>query len=49
MFQRYDQTKKDKVKIERLQEYNKIKMKGMEDRLESLEALLKEQNKRISK
>jgi integrase len=42
-----DQTKKDKVKIERLQEDNKIKMKGMEDRLESLEALLKEQNKRI--
>ncbi len=44
-----DQTKKDKVKIEQLQEDNKIKMKGMEDRLESLEALLKEQNKRISK
>ena len=34
------------IDVNELQEDNKIKMKGMEDRLESLEALLKEQNKR---
>ncbi len=43
-----DQTKKDKVKIEQLEEDSKIKMKGMAERLEALEEIMKEQNKRLN-
>jgi len=43
-----DQTKKQKVKIEQLEEDSKIKMQGMDKRLEHLEALNKEYLKRLT-
>jgi integrase len=43
-----DQTKRDKVKIEQLEEDKKVEMKVMSDRLEALESILAEQNKRLN-
>ena len=43
-----DQTKKQKVKIEQLEEDSKTKMQGMDKRLEHLEALNKEYLKRLT-
>jgi hypothetical protein len=42
-----DQTKRDKVKIEQLEEDAKIKMQEMSERLEAHDAIMKELEKRI--
>jgi integrase len=43
-----DQTKRDKVKIEQLEEDAKIKMQEMSERIESHDAIMKELEKRIN-
>jgi integrase len=43
-----DQTKKDKVKIAQLEEDAKIKMEAMAKRLETLEGIMKEKDKRLN-
>ena len=42
-----DQTKRDKVKIEQLEEDKKMEMRVMSEKLESFQGVIKEMQKRI--